>query len=81
MCGYFVIFRIDRVHPALITVKRRQPMNFNEYVPNGQSSWAAHLRSEGMKDSIKSWGGVVLMTLLLLGAYALCGYIDSTVIL
>ncbi len=56
-------------------------MNFNEYVPNGQSSWVAHLRSEGMKDSVKSWGGVVLMTLLLLGAYALCGYIDSTVIL
>ncbi len=56
-------------------------MNFNEYVPNGQSSWTAYIRSGELKDSVKSWGGVILMTLLLLGAYALCGYIDSTVIL
>lgn len=51
--------------------------HFNEYIPNGYSSWTAYNRHKDRVAKVVYWAQGIAGALVLLGAFALDGYIET----
>lgn len=51
--------------------------SINEYVPNGYSSWTAYNRHTARMEKVKYWAQGFAGALVLLGAYAFNGFVDT----
>lgn len=51
--------------------------SINEYVPNGYSSWTAYNRHQARMEKVKYWAQVIAGAIVLLGAYAFNGFVDT----